>query len=59
MLELSRLARRYRVPVAWFFEDDGLPEDGSSVLALPRVVPGLENHPEVQAAVERCIDLFR
>ena len=58
-LELSKLARRYRVPVARFFEDDGLPEDGNLVLALPRVVPGLEHHPAVQAAVERCVDLFR
>ena len=45
--------------MAWFFKDDGLPEDSSSVLALLRVVPGLENHPAVQAAVERCVDLFR
>lgn len=58
-LDLSKLARRYQFPVAWFFKDDALSEYGSSVLALPRVVPGLANHPAVQAAVERCVDLFR
>ena len=58
-LELSKLARRYRVPVARFFEDDGLPEDGNLVLALPRVVTLLAHHFGVsyQAAVYRLKSL--
>ena len=58
-LELSRLAERYRVPVARFFESGALQRDEDLLISMHRVMPGLENHPQVQAEVERCVSLFR
>ena len=58
-LELSRLAERYGISVGQFFEDEGLAGEDDVLVALHRVVPGLENHPTVQAEVERCVSLFR
>ena len=58
-LELSRLAELYRVPVARFFEDGDLYAEEDLLIALYRVVGGLEDHPDVQAEVERCVAVFR
>lgn len=58
-LELSKLAARYRISIASFFEDDALAKEEDLLVALHRVVPGLENHPAVQSEVERCVSLFR
>ena len=56
-LELSRLAKLYQTPIAQFLEDSvniGNPK----VLALHRLVPGLESHPTIQHEVDRCVALF-
>jgi Zn-dependent peptidase ImmA (M78 family)/transcriptional regulator with XRE-family HTH domain len=58
-LELSKLAKLYRTPIASFFDDhDHEHEDNPSLVAFHRVVPGLERHPAIQGEVERCVDLF-
>ena len=58
-LELSRLSAVYRVPVARFFKDGGIYPEEDILIALHRGVQGLEDHPEIQAEVERCVDVFR
>lgn len=56
-LELARLASCYRRPATSFLADDGDQED--IMVALHRVVPGLEADPEVRHQVDRCVDLCR
>ena len=58
-LELSKLADLYRVPVARFFEEEDLDPESDLLVALHRGVRGLEDHPEIQAEVENCVDIFR
>lgn len=58
-LELSKLAELYRVPVARFFEDRDFEPEEDLLIALHRGVRGLEDHPDVQAEVERCVEVFR
>lgn len=58
-LELTRLARRYRVPIGRFFDDEELDAGDELLVALHRGVQGFENDPDKQAEVERCIDVFR
>ena len=55
-LELSGLAKLYRVPVARFFEDKDFEPEEDLLIALSRVAGGLEDHPD---AVERCVAVFR
>lgn len=56
-LELARLASCYRRPVTSFLADDEEHED--ILVALHRVVPGLEADPEVRHQVDRCVNLCR
>lgn len=58
-LELSKLAELYRVPVARFFEEGNIGAEDDLLVALHRGVHGLEDHPQIQAEVEHCVDIFR
>lgn len=57
-LELSKLAALFHIDVADFFNKSNL-SDESSLVALYRLVPGLEKDPKIQAQVARCLHLCR
>ena len=57
-LELVRFAELYRRPVNWFLTDTAEDREELTV-ALHRIAPGLEDTPEVQREVHRCIQIFR
>lgn len=58
-LELSRLARIYYRPVAYFLEEtpEGVDAGEEMLVALHRVEPGLGNDRKVREQTNRCINL--
>ena len=58
-LELSRLARIYYRPVAYFLEEtpEGVDAGEDMLVALHRVEPRLGNDPKVREQTNRCINL--
>lgn len=59
-LELTRLARLYRRPLTYFFEESvSAEQDEDALFVLHRAMPGVEMDPEIQDEVRRCLDLCR
>ena len=58
-LELTKLAECYRCPVSYFFEEAGEDDNEGVLVALHRIVPGLEQSAGVREQVDRCVTLCR
>jgi len=57
-MELAQFADLYRCAIADFFEEQ-LQQEDDVLVALHRIAPNLDDHPEVKEQVSRCVAICR